>query len=93
MSALPPPPGAECGAEIAVIEKLISAFRRYDLPVVYTRHPYAHPSEAPEAHESNLRDLDLKYGDVVSCDEFMTMRARAMQGGRAAANHAQKSTA
>ena len=169
------PLGAECGAEIAVIAKLISAFRRYRLPVVYTRHAYSHASEAPafraklpesnllvagsavtqidpriapapedivinktvpsaffdsslrqmlyglgvdsavvvgfttsgcvrasavdamqcnfklvvvreacgdrdpEAHQSNLRDLDLKYGDVVGFDEFIILLERAMQ--------------
>lgn len=170
------PLGAECSAEMAVIAQLVSAFRRYRLPVVYTRHAYRHASEAPafraklpqsnllvagsavtqidpriapasedividktvpsaffdsplrqmlyglgvdtavvvgfstsgcvrasavdalqcnfklmvvreacgdrdpEAHHSNLRDLDLKYGDVVGCDEFLRLLARTMQG-------------
>ena len=185
------PLGAECSVEIAVIAKLISAFRQHRLPVVYTRHAYRHASEAPafraklpqsnlliagsavtqidpriapapedividktvpsaffdsplrqmlyglgvdsavvvgfstsgcvrasavdamqcnfklvvvreacgdrdpEAHQSNLRDLDLKYGDVVGYDEFMTLLERAMQGAHApaTADQAQKSAA
>lgn len=183
------PLGSECGAEIAVIQKLISAFRRYRLPVVYTRHCYRHTSEAPafraklplsnllvagsavtqidpriapdaedividktvpsaffdsplrqmlyglgvdsavvvgfttsgcvrasavdamqcnfklvvvreacgdrdpQAHESNLRDLDLKYGDVMSCNDFMALLERNMLGSRTPADESQKSPA
>jgi nicotinamidase-related amidase len=41
------PLGSESGAELAVIARLLAAFRVRDLPVIYTVNGYAHPSEAP----------------------------------------------
>jgi maleamate amidohydrolase len=40
------PLGSESGPELAVIAKLLEAFRARGLPVVYTVNAYAHPSEA-----------------------------------------------
>ena len=41
------PMGCEADAELAMIAKLIAAFRERKLPIVYTTHSYRHPSEAP----------------------------------------------
>ena len=41
------PLGCESSAELAMIAKLIAAFRARKLPIVYTTHSYRHPSEAP----------------------------------------------
>jgi nicotinamidase-related amidase len=40
------PLGSESGAELAVIARLLAAFRERSLPVVYTVNGYAHASEA-----------------------------------------------
>jgi maleamate amidohydrolase len=52
------PLGSESGAELAVIQRLIAAFRGRDLPVVYTVNAYAHACEA-RVFRAKIPLLDL----------------------------------